>query len=453
MFESFSPLTVLGVLSLIPLLLALPLLPPRHLFSLSLVSLHFIRLSRSLSFVPSYICCHRVYNPFLGAFSLSNCSRSCNIAGSNCPAGSCTIDFCIPGFFCSNASSPTPCSAGSYNALANQTSVDSCLPCAKGFFQANAGQTTCQMTEAGFFTSNVGATAPTPCFAGFWCTRGAQEGNSANHTCPARYFCGPGTRAPDDNICPAGAYCVAKSGAPTSCPSGSYNSATGLSGPCPVCPAGSMCPTPGTVTPSQCPLGSFNNATGLSSPCTLCTLGTYASAPGLTACFSVPLGCYAVAQGATGYAPCAAGFWCQVASTDAMQFPCQRGYYCPAGSSSGTAVTCPRGNYCPDNSNVPTPCVPGKYSGAVGAANVSVCLDCRPGQFAAIAGLSAPSLCSAGSYSDAWGSSTCFPTAAGFWGMAGATTPKPFPCQAGYFCLSGSNTPTQVMFDRLLCRV
>ena len=57
--------------------------------------------------------------------------------------------------------------------------------------------------------------------------------------------------------------------------------------------------------------------------------------------------------------------------------PCPTSYYC----SSGQPVLCPVNSYCPFSSTTPTPCPPGTFSNAVGAANNSTCVVCPAGTF------------------------------------------------------------------------
>ena len=98
--------------------------------------------------------------------------------------------------------------------------------------------------------------------------------------------------------CPPSYFCF--SGAPVSCPAGSY------------CPLSS-------INATLCAKGTFSNAGA--SNCTVCPAGTFASSTGSTSCQK-----------------------------------CPGGHFCPSGTSSWARLNCGRGNYCPDGSGAPTPC-------------------------------------------------------------------------------------------------
>jgi hypothetical protein len=105
-----------------------------------------------------------------------------------------------------------------------------------------------------------------------------------------------GSSSATQNSCPSGTYCVAGSGAPVNCPTGSYNlNPNGIaSSSCTPCPSGSWC-TLSTITACVagtynqlmyqtsisacrvCPAGNFST-TG-SSSCPACSGGYYWSAP------------------------------------------------------------------------------------------------------------------------------------------------------------------------------
>ena len=82
---------------------------------------------------------------------------------------------------------------------------------------------------------------------------------SPNATCPAGYYCPPGSASPTP--CPAGSYCPAPGAlVPTACAAGSYSPAPAAAARCPPCPAGSFCAAATTKETCRagfyCPAGS-----------------------------------------------------------------------------------------------------------------------------------------------------------------------------------------------------
>lgn len=90
------------------------------------------------------------------------------------------------------------------------------------------------------------------------------------------------------------------------------------------------------VVAEDCPRGTYNNRTGLgnSTECTLCDPGTYCPDTGLILPF----------------ADCAAGYYCELGSTEATPDGQVYGYKCPVG------------HYCEEGIRSPTPCPRGTYN-------------------------------------------------------------------------------------------
>lgn len=95
----------------------------------------------------------------------------------------------------------------------------------------------------------------------------------------------------------------------------------------------------------ECPAGTYNNLTGLANytECIPCDPGKYCPSQGLIE----PL------------ADCSAGFYCELASTEAA----------PDGQTYG--YRCPVGHYCEQGTRSPTPCPKGTYNSETGIINVT----------------------------------------------------------------------------------
>jgi hypothetical protein len=83
--------------------------------------------------------------------------------------------------------------------------------------------------------------------------------------CSGGYYCpGLGATTPDQNICPAGKYCPPGSITPTPCPIGTYGPSQGATDvtACIACPPGVFCSTTGLVavpstTTNNCAAGYY----------------------------------------------------------------------------------------------------------------------------------------------------------------------------------------------------
>ena len=192
------------------------------------------------------------------------------------------------------------------------------------------------------------------------------------------------------DICPAGAYCVAGSSAPTLCAPGTFSASIGNANvsQCLPCLAGSYCPDAGTVTPRSC-LGGFYCPQGTTFPTILCPTGHECDA-GSAVPLSCPAGTYQDRVGNATCQSCPTGKVC--ISNTTMPADCPPGSYCPLGTRYNSEFLCPNGT----------------YSATVGLHSASQCTPCTPGMFCGSPGLTAPT----------------------------------GPCSAGYFCRGGSAVAT-----------
>ena len=266
---------------------------------------------------------------------------------------------CPVGAICASAStSPTLCSAGSFNPFESKHECTSCSP--------------------GFICPVVGLSVATPCAGGSY--RAASGGIVPEDctTCPVGSYCASGVTAPTQCIagmynpfegkhqcllCPAGRYCFQNSTTPTLCDAGTFRSSESGStqSDCSACPQGQYC-VAGTVTPTTCALGFYQALSGHSA-CDACTPGHYCDAPltptscaagtfradfgGASAadCAKCTLGTYdAVSVGRiTDCAPCAAGGYCLTPTSTAT---CPSNTNSLAGSSSQLGCRCAAGYVC-----------------------------------------------------------------------------------------------------------
>lgn len=114
--------------------------------------------------------------------------------------------------------------------------------------------------------------------------------------------------------------------------------------------------------------------------------------------------------------PCAAGRYANVSAsaTDQCSGPCAAGRWGGSGERSDQCSgACRAGRFCPVGTNETggVKCLPGTYSGSVGATNASTCRPCPAGAFCNSAsrdgGAEAPTPCPADSFSSARGAAAC----------------------------------------------
>ena len=200
-----------------------------------------------------------------------------------------------------------------------------------------------------------------------------------------------------------------------------------------------------------CPAGSYKDVTG-SAACTLCGVNAFSTVVSATLS-STCQACDSNAQSPAG-------------SNEAVACTCNAGYTGPDG---GTCTQCTAGTYKPTKG--PYSCIscqPGKYSTALGAADVSTCVDCKANSDSAEGASSASDCtcnkgytlsgadcveCAVGTYKSAQGDQSCTscPTHAsttgtgsvdieqcicgdGYYGELGGVCSS---CPANWFCAGG----------------
>ncbi|XP_016120158.1 multiple epidermal growth factor-like domains protein 11 [Sinocyclocheilus grahami] len=296
---------------------------------------------------------------------------------------------CPPGHYCpTGIGSPLPCPAGTFSSSPGLSGAEQCQPCPPGYF--------CEQT-AMVYPSEAAL-----CDAGYVCINGSRSARPIDglqgYICPSRHSCPIGTPLE------------------VPCEPGTYSSAPGAAH-CLSCPAGTMCPSPGTQEPSPCPMGHF------------CPVGTAAAVP----CPVGTLGQVTRAQSEAACVPCPTGLYCSSPGTSQPQGQCQQGYFCQGGSPNPAPLNitgylrngpCPQGHFCPSGTLMPLPCPAGSIRNLTGGYSIESCLPCPAGHYCASEGLDAPNgPCAAGFYCPVYFSST---------------TPHAFLCPKGHYCPLGS---------------
>jgi len=353
---------------------------------------------------------------------------------------------CPTGHYCADGNR-TLCPPGTYNMKKGMGSITACLDCPKGSY--------CKTT-----------TSITPCDPGTYNDKPRQFTSGSSGSGSSSGSSGSSSGSSNGCLpCPQGTSCINKGTVtPMPCPAGTYSATLGLKVPCtPVaqgyylegtgnraestrkeCSAGYYCPG-GTGAPVTCPTGSYCPEVLLANA-TLCPAGSYGSTTGL--------------QSATCTGRCDAGYLCPPGSSSSTAIACPEGYYCPAGT--GTATICPTGAYCPRLSPSPTLCPEGTYNEVAGKTQIGDCLPCPPGKECGV-GTSNPAPCPLGSYCPGGGeTNACVP---GYYcdetglqepKLCPAGTYKPGggyaitdckPCEAGTW----SNTPGEINGCRETC--
>lgn len=299
-------------------------------------------------------------------------ATSCDTANHPiCPAGS----YCPEG-----SDSPIMCPPGTYLPTTGASSLSECLSCDAGYACPVSGAYSLSLHAVDCYPGHYcpsQTSHPTqyPCPAGTYSSAVSSTDISACTTCPAGYYCLPGTTdtsvaspyLPQPPIpCPRGQYCP--SGTPYSnaypCPAGTYLPSTGASSSsdCLVCPAGYYCLS-GVYRPSGTCAAGYTCPAGSSSPQTSpCSAGTYRAADD-------PF----VGRASLSCTTCPAGYYCVAGSSSPVA--CDIGYYSTTGS--GACTICPAGSYCGDLATAPVSCGVGYFSGS----GADSCLDCPIGYY------------------------------------------------------------------------
>ena len=336
--------------------------------------------------------------------------------------GQTACEDCTPGYLCLEGSSaPQPCPGGTHadSSLAFMSSLSECIvcdegtscsvgsaeptPCAPGTYSDEPQQETCKKCDAGTFQALAGQTSCDPCTAGYYCAEGAaaalpcpggthkdasltvmtsveqcvicNEGTSCSVGSAEPTPCAPGTYTdePEQETCKKcvagkfqdkpgntackqcldGHYCAEGAAAALPCPGGRYANQTiiatigylrGLD-ECVICPPGMSCSV-GSDMPTPCLPGSFS-ATEAAPTCDLCPAGEFQNLYGQTSCKDCIRGFYCN-KGASTPVPCPGGTSSNASRVQekASCTPVGRGFWAPLGSA--LPEPCPAsGFYCP----------------------------------------------------------------------------------------------------------
>lgn len=252
-----------------------------------------------------------------------------------------------------------PCPAGTFNNITNRVKLADCTTCSPGKYCSSAG-----------LSQPNGI-----CSAGYYCRSGAASATPLQDV--------------NANECPKGSYCPKESTDYISCPPGRFGNETRLTQAtdCHNCTAGFYCPSynmtmagpeclPGYYCPEgsargnpvECPAGSFCPR-GSPSP-QPCPQGSYSNSSQLTA--------------SSECTNCTKGSFCQQTGLTSPEGLCTQGYYCPTGSGVANAMICPLGMYCPTGSAEPAACTAGTFTNVTGRSTCDVCQDgfyCLPVNF------------------------------------------------------------------------
>ncbi len=423
-------------------------------------------------------CPKGTYGPLQGASSVDDCIN-CNMgaycdttgmsapsatpcaAGYYCPLGSTAASsqstICPKGYMCpANSVAPTPCPAGTYQPLAQQTT---CITCGAGYYCDGTDGT--QETECprGYYCPSPTVVASQyPCPAGSYNEELTATASTFCSACQPGYYCPLKGQSTYSDVCAEGYVCTGSATVP--------NPASTTGNPC---PSGYYCAS-GSSTATECAAGTFYDGTKAiqSSDCQQIPPGKFST---LTHATTALLNAATAAQ----YGNCNAGYVCLGGSfsatpaTSAEGKPCPKGSFCPAGSAYdqycligtysdqtglATCKSCPTGKYCPDiqtitptsciakyycpaGSGIPLPCPPGTYSSTIELTASTECSPCPGGMYCEKPATdSVTTQCAAG-YVCASGSADYMPSGATY---DGSTTLNGF-CPVGYYCPLGTSAP------------
>jgi hypothetical protein len=327
-----------------------------------------------------------------GSYSDDDCHCRPGAVGINGANITCAI--CAAGYYCSGGTAQVICPANSYcdsgsaapvscgtNRISLEGSDDylSCN-CSATLFGPNGPNLPCTSCTAGYYCP-ASTVIPIDCPVSYYCTTGV----SVPMTCGANRTAAINSDSSDDCICSEGLY-----------------GATGITGMCSVCVAGSYCDNgSGQVCPPSyyCPLGSVVpiSCNGIGND----NDGTRESNAGSDSVDD----CY-----------CRAGF-IGVNGVNQTCSTCAAGSYCSGGTSQ---ESCPPNHYCPEGSGQPIPCGTNRVSIA-GSSDDSGC-SCDNGLFGAFGA-----------------NITCTECVPGYY--CPTPTVVPSDCPLSYYCPSGSSVP------------
>ncbi len=278
--------------------------------------------------------------------------------------------------------------------------------------------------------------------------------------CPAGYMgtgIGKTTQANGCSLCSAGTYSdTAGSPTCTTCSAGYYNTGEGNTS-CKACEKGYYCT--GGTNKIACPAGYMGTGTAKTTQangCSACANGKYSDSEASTTCSTCASGSYNVGTGNTTCTTdtgtlCSAGSYYNKTTNSCET--CPAGYYCPAGASD--KIECLEGTYTDTTGNTTCKtCSPGTYNTTTGNTRCSTCENgyyctggknktaCPAGSKGTGTGKKTQengcTLCPAGTYSDALGSTTCSSCLAGTYTLTSGHA-SCSPCESGYYCTGGTN--------------
>ena len=353
-----------------------------------------------------------------------------------------TYATCAPGKF---FAVPMGCSDAWPGSYSEGGTVTQPTPCPEGSFQANSGQTSCDLAPAGYYVSLIGQDHANACPTGQYSTSAGSTGCTS--ALSGSYAAGPA--ATESTPCPTGSY-TDHNGASSctlaqlghfavgpgakfaaACAAGTFAPSTGLSA-CQNAPAGYYIAGTGAVTPTKCPAGSYSDVVA-STSCTPAPAGYFVASSGQTGAAQCPAGKFSTG-GASSCTPAPAGSYVPDAgSSSATQ--CPAGYYTSTtGQTECTAA--PAGSFAAGpGATEATLCPAGKYTNAEAQ---SSCIDAPAGSNAVGPGATQSTLCAAGSYSANAGQGSCTLAPAGSY-VSGTGATGSTQCPAGKFTSTSGN--------------
>ena len=337
---------------------------------------------------------------------------------------------------------PQTCGANEYSKLGQML----CFTCRPGY---NCGENKeCALGQYSDWMTQVCS----PCPEHFYCPTpnekalcppgltpdypAGSEGAHKCKNCPAGEYCISGENSPQD--CPRGFYCPEGTIKPFSCPIGTYGATVRLQAEneCTPCTAGRCCDREATTTPKNCPSGHFcPTGTTICNqfPCPAGTSNANADQSAISACTT-----------------CGVGQWCPIGSS--LPLECPTGFFCDSNCQDGYEITCDPGMY-----------MSNPRSGRQESDKAADCVNCGAGYYCPRGSRNYPATkrfpCPAGTFAntcDTCGSveqfeseDQCTPCPAGTYcpEIAMATTVEWLndnnKCNTGHFCPEGSVSPNE----------